>query len=77
MRHTLTETWDEVMEIPIALDIVVWLLGYLNILGKCYSLNFHILKKISAYPRSIICNKYEQNNMTGEILNSGDNIDDQ
>ena len=32
---------------------------------------------ISACSRTIICNKCEQNNMMGEILNSGDNVDDQ
>ena len=26
---------------------------------------------------TIICNKCEQNNMIGEILNSGDNVNDQ
>ena len=32
---------------------------------------------ISTCTRSIICNKCEQNNMRGEILNAGDNVDDQ
>ena len=32
---------------------------------------------ISACTRKIICNKCEQNNMRGDILNSGDNVDDQ
>ena len=30
-----------VMDIPSVLHILIWLLGYLNILGKCYFLNFH------------------------------------
>ena len=30
-----------------------------------------------ACPRTIICNKCEQNDMGGEILNAGDNVDDQ
>ena len=30
---------------------------------------------ISSFPRTIICNKHEQNNMIGEIFNSGDNVD--
>ena len=33
--------------------------------------------KLSACPRTKICNKYEKNNMRGEILNAGDNVDDQ
>ena len=33
--------------------------------------------KRSACPRTIICNKCEQNNIIGEILISGDNVDDQ
>ena len=35
-----------------------------------------MLKK-SACPRTIICNNCEKNKMIGEILNDGDNIDDQ
>ena len=34
-------------------------------------------ERISACPRKIICNKREQNNMIGEILNAGDSVDDQ
>ena len=34
-------------------------------------------ERISACPRTIICNKCEQNNIIGEILNAGDNVDDQ
>ena len=30
-----------------------------------------------ACPRTIICYKCEQNDMGGEILNAGDNVDDQ
>ena len=30
-----------------------------------------------ACPRTIICNKCEQKNMRGDILNAGDNVDDQ
>ena len=32
---------------------------------------------IIACSRTIIFNKWEQNNMIGEILNAGDNVDDQ
>ena len=32
---------------------------------------------ISACPRTIVINKCEQNNIIGEILNAGDNVDDQ
>ena len=77
LRHTLTETWDVVMDIPIALDILIWLLGYPKIPGKCYFSEFSHAEIISACPRTIICNKSEQNNMIGEIFNSGDNVDDQ
>ena len=33
--------------------------------------------KIIPFPRTIICNNCEQNNLLGDILNSGDNVDDQ
>ena len=32
---------------------------------------------ISGYHRTTICNKCEQSNMRGDILNAGDNVDDQ
>ena len=38
---------------------------------------FSLAERISTCPRTIICNKREQNNMIGEILNAGDNVDDQ
>ena len=38
---------------------------------------FSHAKIISACTGTIICNKCEQNNMRGGILNSGDNVDDQ
>ena len=34
-------------------------------------------ERIILSPGTIICNKGEQNNMRGEILNAGDNVDDQ
>ena len=34
-------------------------------------------ERISACPRTIICNNCEQNNMLGEILNAVYNVDDQ
>ena len=39
--------------------------------------DFSHAERISACPRTRICNKYEQSNMRGEILNVGDNVDDQ
>ena len=44
-RHKLTKTWYVVMDIPIALHILIWSLGYPNIIGKCYFMNFHIVKE--------------------------------
>ena len=44
LRNTSTETWDVFVDIPIVLDILNQLLGYLLIPGKCYSLIFHMLK---------------------------------
>ena len=38
---------------------------------------FSHAERISACPRTIICNKWEQSNMRGDILNAGDNVDDQ
>ena len=38
---------------------------------------FSHAERIIACPRTIIFNKCEQNNMIGEILNAGDNVDDQ
>ena len=65
------------MDIPVALDILIWLLGYLKILGKCLLSEFSHAERISACPTKITCNKREQNIMTGEILNAGENVDDQ
>ena len=47
LRHILTETWDVFMDIPIALHILIWLIGYIKTLGKCYFLNFHKLENNS------------------------------
>ena len=33
--------------------------------------------KISACPRKKICNKCEQSNTSGDILNAGENVDDE
>ena len=38
---------------------------------------FSHTERISACPRTIIFNKCDKNNMRGDILNAGDNIDDQ
>ena len=32
--------------------------------------------KIIQFPRTTICNKCEQSNTSGDILNAGDNVDD-
>ena len=37
---------------------------------------FSNAERISAWLRTIICNKCAQNNMIGEILNAGENFDD-
>ena len=47
LRHMLPGTLDVFIDIPIALHIMIWLLGYLKILGKCYFLNFYKLKNNS------------------------------
>ena len=55
-------------------DLITWISKYFwEILLSVFS---HA-ERISACPRKIICNKCEQNNMRGEVLNAGDNIDDQ
>ena len=38
---------------------------------------FPLAEIISACSGTIICHKREQNNIIGEILNTGDNVDDQ
>ena len=38
---------------------------------------FSHAERISACPRTKICNIYEQSNMRGDILNAGENVDDQ
>ena len=38
---------------------------------------FSQAEKISTYPRTIISNNCEQNNMIVEIFNAGDNVDNQ
>ena len=38
---------------------------------------FSHAERISAFPRTKICNKREQSNMRGDILNAGENVDDQ
>ena len=38
---------------------------------------FSHAERISACARTMICNKCKQNNMINEILNAGDNVDDQ
>ena len=38
---------------------------------------FSYYERISACPRTIFCNKCEKNKMIGEILNAGDNVDNQ
>ena len=38
---------------------------------------FSQVEKIIPYPRTIICNDYEQMNVLGHILNAGGNVEDQ
>ena len=38
---------------------------------------FSQVEKIIPYPRTIICNDYEQMNVLGRILNAGGNVEDQ
>ena len=38
---------------------------------------FSQAEKIIPCPRILICNNCEQNNLLGDILNAGDNVDDQ
>ena len=38
---------------------------------------FSHAERISVCPRTIICNTCEQSNMRGDILNAGENVDDQ
>ena len=53
--------------------------NYLGIQNFLVNVTFWIFTgwKISVCPRTIICNNCEQNNLIGEILNAGDNFDDQ
>ena len=65
------------MDIPIALHIMIRIMGYLKTLGKYNFLNFHKLGKQIPCTRTIIYNKFEQMNLLGDILNDGDNADGQ
>ena len=76
MSHTLTKAWDVVMDIPIVLDILIWFLGYLKNYWEVLLSEFSHSEIISACPRTIICNKCEQNIMREKILNASDNVDD-
>ena len=64
------------MDIQIAIDILIRLIGYQILLGICYSLNLHAVR-IRACPMKVFFNEYEQSNTRGDILNAGDNVDDQ
>ena len=55
-------------------DLITWVSK--NSCEMLFSESSHA-EKISAYPRTIIFNNCEQNIMIGEILNAGDNVDDQ
>ena len=48
-----------------------------NILWGMLLSEFSQAGKIIPCPRTIICNNYEQMNLLGDILNAGDNVDDQ
>ena len=64
LRHTLTGTWYVLMDIPIMLHIIIWLLS-----------EFSQAEKIISCHGTNICNHYEQMNMSGDILNSGGNAE--
>ena len=55
-------------------DSITWVskISWENLLSE-----FLHAERISACPKTIICNTCEQNNMRGEILNDGENVDDQ
>ena len=55
-------------------DLIIWVS---NNYWEFLLSEFSYAKRISACPRTIIYNKCEQNNIIGEILNAGDNVDDQ
>ena len=55
-------------------DLITWVSK--NSWGMLLS-EFSHAERISAFPRTKICNKCEKSNMRGDILNASDNVDDQ
>ena len=55
-------------------DLINWVLNYSW--DMLISEFIHAIKIIPC-PRTTICNKCEQSNTIGEILNAGDNVDDE
>ena len=55
-------------------DLITWVLNYAWMM--LLSEFIHAVKIISC-PRTTICNKCEQINMSGDILNAGENYDDE
>ena len=55
-------------------DFITWASNYS---WEMLLSEFSHAERISACTRTIICNTCEQNNRIGEILNAGDNVDDQ
>ena len=55
-------------------DLITWVSKYS---WEMLLSEFSHAERIIACRRKIICNKCEQNNTRGEILNAGDNVDDQ
>ena len=55
-------------------DSITWV--YIHSWGMLLS-EFSHSERISACPRTTVCNNCEQSNMRGGIFNDGDNVDDQ
>ena len=55
-------------------DLITWVS---NSVWKMLLSEFNHAVKISPCPRTTICNKCAQSNMTGDILNTGDNANDE
>ena len=50
------------------------LLGYQKLVGNVF-LGFHKIREINPCPRTIISNTCEQINVSGDILNTGGNVE--
>ena len=54
-------------------DLITWVSNYS---WDMLLSDFIHAVKIILFPRTTICNKCEQSNTSGDILNAGDNVDD-